>query len=726
MTAGGAARGPDAAAQLARALALHQAGRLDAAEPLYRALLASDPDDVDAQHLLGVLWHRSGRIEAGLALIERALAARPHDPALHSNRGAALRDLGRHSDALASFDAALQRDPVHAIAANNRAAALLDLGRADAALGACDAILARLPDDLTAHYHRGRSLQDLGRAEPALAAYQRSRGGRPDFVPALDAELGLLRGLGRHREALAHAERLLALTPPDAERWHGHASLLLELGQPPAALRSLERALALAPDHAASHHDAGHAWIALGRPDLALAPYARAMALAPGLPFLHGQWLHTRLKVCDWRDLAAETARLADAIEAGAPATAPFPTTLLALDEAQQLRVARGYVRHRHGEPVTALPMWPRGPRIRLGYFSPDFHQHPLAMLCAGLFEAHDRDRVEVIAFSYGPPREDALRARLRAGFDRFLDVREDTDAQIVALARSLRVDIAIDLAGPTQDSRGGIFAARAAPVQVAMIGFPGSSGAAHIDHLIADAQVVPKGHEAHYSEHVVRLPHSYYANDDGRAPAGPAPSRASVGLPERGVVFCAFNQNAKITPAVFALWMGLLREIDASVLWLLQDNPLASANLRAAAQRDGIDPTRLVFAPRVAPAEHLARHGCADLYLDTLPYNGHTSACDALWADLPVLTRVGATFAGRVGASLLHAAGLPELVTHSALGYADLARRLAREPALLAGYRERLRAGRTRCALFDTARYARDLEAAYAAMLDPPPPASL
>ena len=431
--------------------------------------------------------------------------------------------------------------------------------------------------------------------------------------------------------------------------------------------------------------------------------------------------MHTRLKVADWDGLDAETARLAAAVDAGEPATAPFPAAVIGLDEARQLRAARAFTAAQHGPATPPLPPWPRGPRIRLGYFSPDFHQHALAMLCAGLFEQHDRARFEVIGFAYGAPREDTMRERLRAGFDRFIDVHESTDAQIVALARELRIDIAIDLAGPTQGSRGAIFAARAAPVQVAMIGFPGSSGAGFIDHLIADAQVVPKGHEQHYSEHVLRLPHSYLANDSKRAPAGPAPPRASVGLPERGFVFCSFNQNAKIAPAVFALWMELLRNVEGSVLWLLHDNPLATQNLRAAAGQAGIDPQRLVFAPRVPIAEHLARHGCADLFLDTLPYNAHTSACDALWAGLPVLTRVGETFAGRVGASVLHAVGLPELVVHSVTDYKALTLALAHDPARLAALKSRLVAARSTCALFDTSRYARDLEAAYDAMVAGP-----
>ena len=246
----------------------------------------------------------------------------------------------------------------------------------------------------------------------------------------------------------------------------------------------------------------------------------------------------------------------------------------------------------------------------------------------------------------------------------------------------------------------------------------PGGSGAPWIDHLIADDRVVPKASRIHYREHIVALPNCYLVNDSRREPAGPAPPRASVGLPERGFVFCSFNQNAKITPEVFALWMGLLREVDASVLWLLQDNALATHNLRASAQRVGVDPQRLVFAPRVPLAEHLARHGCADLFLDTLPYNAHTGACDALWAGLPVLTRVGDNFAGRVGASVLHAAGLPKLVVHSAAEYTALALELALDPARLAALKARLVAGRDRCALFDTPRYARDLEAAFTAML--------
>ena len=718
--AAGASRSSAQAETLLRAHALHRAGRLDQAEPLYRELLSASPDDADLLNLLGVVCHHSGRASEGVALFERALVFAADRAALHNNLGAALRDLGRPEGALASLEHALRLDPTHAGAANNRAAVLLDLGQGGAALSACEQVLAGRPNDVQALFNRARCLQSLGRAEAALAAFEQVLARLPDFIPALDNQVDLLRALGREPAALVGCERLLALEPQAAARWHLHGSVLLDLDRPQPALRSFERALALQPEHAESHHDAGLAWTALGRPDLALAPLAAALALRPDLPYLPGLLLHTRLKVCDWSGLDTAVGGIAAGIDADAPVTTPFPTLLLPLTPARQLRAAQTFVAQRHPKVAPALPAWPRAQRVRLGYFSPEFHQSALALLCAGVFERHDRTRVEVFAFSLGPPRSDPMRSRLQAGFDRFIDVREMTDAEVVALARSLRIDIAVDLAGYTQGSRTGIFALRAAPLQVSMVAYPGTLGADFIDAVVADAHVIPHDQRAHFSEQVLLMPHSYLANDDRRALPGPAPSRAAAGLPAHGFVFCGFNQNKKITPAVFALWMGLLREVDASVLWLLQDNPLASQNLRAAARAHGIDADRLVFAPRLPLPEHLARHACADLFLDTLPYNAHTTACDALWAGLPVLTRTGETFAGRVGASLLHAVGLPELVTDSPAAYAALALRLARDPVLLAGLRERLLRGRSTCALFDTAGYARDLEAALISLLEP------
>jgi predicted O-linked N-acetylglucosamine transferase (SPINDLY family) len=358
-----------------------------------------------------------------------------------------------------------------------------------------------------------------------------------------------------------------------------------------------------------------------------------------------------------------------------------------------------------------------RRERVRLAYLSADFHDHATAYLVAELFERHDRARFEVTGFSYGPDDQSAMRARLKAGLDRFVDVRGRSDREVAELMRAEGIDIAVDLKGFTGNNRAGIFAWRGAPLQAAYLGFPATMGASFIDYIIADQVVIPPGLEGAYAEKVVRLPDSYQVNDRQRRIAERTPSRAAAGLPEQGFVFCSFNNNYKIRPATFDVWMRLLRQVEGSVLWLLQDNAAAVENLRRHAEARGVAADRLVFAPRLGLDAHLARHRLADLFLDTFPVNAHTTASDALWAGLPVLTCAGATYAGRVAGSLLHAVGLPELITHSLGDYEALALRLAREPALLASFRQRLVRDRQTCALFDTTRFTRHLEAAYTAM---------
>ena len=354
---------------------------------------------------------------------------------------------------------------------------------------------------------------------------------------------------------------------------------------------------------------------------------------------------------------------------------------------------------------------------MRLAYLSADYREHATAYLAAGLFERHDRSRFEVIGVSYGPDDHSPMRQRLMRGFDRFVDVQSRGDEETARLLREMEVDIAIDLKGYTTGARPEILSYRPAPVQVSYLGFPGTMAAPFIDYIIADRWVLPEADRPYYAEQVVYLPDSYQVNDAARAIAGNVPTRAEAGLQQDAFVFCCFNNSYKIMPPVFEVWMKLLREIPESLLWLLEDSREARRRLQHAAQASGVDPKRLVFAARVAPAEHLARHRLADLFLDTLPYNAHTTASDALWAGLPVLTCVGTTFAGRVAGSLLRAVGLPELVTHSLHDYETLALRLARAPALLADVRSRLARNRATAPLFDPERFRRHLEAAYLTM---------
>ncbi len=645
----------------------------------------SGDEDRDTLHLRGVLEQRAGRPDAALVWYDRVIAADAGCAAVHANRGAALRDLRRPLDALASLDRALVLDPRHAGAHANRAAALLDLGRAAEALGAAEQALALEPRHAAALYNRVTALMALGRAADALAA----------CVPARAV-------LGAHIELLLH-----------------QGNLLRHAGRTREGLACYDAALAQAPQRADLHVQRAHALAELGGLEAARSGYARALALAPELPWVFGHWLHAKLKLCDWDGLEAAFGRLGAAIDAGRPVCEPFVALLAPLSARQRRQAAETYVRHHWPQAQPPLQADRAVPaRLRIGYFSADWREHATAQLMAGLIEAHDRRRVEVIGFAFGAPLAgDAMRERLRVACDRWFEVHERSDAQVAALARELGLHIAVDLGGHTRGARTGVFAHRAAPVQLAWLGFAGTLGAPFIEHLLADAVVLPPGDAADCSETVLRLPHCYQPNDDRRALAARTCTRAELGLPDGAFVYCCFVQPARIRPDVFATWMRLLQAQPGAVLWLLDAHPASTRALRGHAQAHGIAPERLVFAPRWPAAEHLARLRAADLALDTWPYGAHTTASDALWAGVPFLTWHGETFAARVGASLLHALGLPELVADSAEAHEAMARALAHDPVRLGALRVRLAQLRTSAPLFDTARCARGVEAAYAAL---------
>jgi predicted O-linked N-acetylglucosamine transferase (SPINDLY family) len=429
--------------------------------------------------------------------------------------------------------------------------------------------------------------------------------------------------------------------------------------------------------------------------------------------------LWNEIAICRWDKLAARVEALRAQVRSRSNVVEPFTFLAVSHSAEEQRLCAERHVQEKL--PARFAPLWQgtryRHDRIRLAYLSADYHEHATAYLAAGLFERHDRARFELIGVSYGPHDASPMRGRLERAFERFVDVRNRSDEEAARMLHALEVDVAVDLKGHTTGSRPGILAHRPAPIQAAYLGYPGTMGAPFIDYLLADRVVIPEDERRFYAEKVVYLPGCYQVNDAQRAIAPRTPSRAEAGLPRDGFVFCCFNNNYKILPPVFGAWMRLLRDVPGSVLWLLEDNTAAKRNLQEAARARGIDPARLVFAARLPPAEHLARHRAADLFLDTLPCNAHTTASDALWAGLPVLTCAGTTFAGRVAASLLSAIGLDELVTSSPQEYEALALALARDPGRLAGLRGRLARERATAPLFDTERFRRGLEAAYAAM---------
>jgi protein O-GlcNAc transferase len=709
---------PDLAATFQQALQLHRQGRLAEAATLYRALLAHAPTHAEALSLLGMLEHGRGDAAAAEALLARAVAAKPGDAGLHLNRGNLLLELGRPQDALASYDVALALVPGYAEAHNNRAGALLELNRPVEALASSERAIQLAPDYPDAHMNRGNALLELRRAEEALASYDNALRLDSGYAEAHNNHGNALMELKRFEDALASYTNAQQLAPeyPDACMNLGNA--LRELKRSAEALASFEQALRLKPDYPEALFYRGLELMTLKRFADAADSFARLLALVPDYDYAPGYLFHARLHACDWRDYTATAGRIVSGIARGEKRDEPFTLLAHCRDAAAQLQAARIYASDKYPAAVNAPASGARyrHDRIRVAYLSSDFHDHATSYLMAELFEAHDRSRFETHALSFGPGGG-SMQERLRRAFYRFIDIGKMDDWDAAKLLAELEIDIAVDLKGYTGSSRPGIFAQRGAPLQVAYLGFPATTGAPSIDYMIADPRTIPPGHERFYSEKIVRLPDSYQVNDRKRVIAERIPSRKELGLPENAFVFCSFNNSYKIAPDVFDIWMRLLQRVEGSVLWLFGGNADAPRNLAREAERRGVAANRLVFAPRLPLPEHLARHRQADLFLDTFPCNAHTTASDALWAGLPLVTCMGETFASRVAGSLLHAAGLPDLIARDLSEYEVLAYTLAATPEMLADVKTRLAKNRMTCPLFDTKRFRRHLEAAYAAM---------
>ncbi|MDB5734073.1 MAG: hypothetical protein JWN16_710 [Alphaproteobacteria bacterium] len=648
----------------------------------------------------------------------RTLAIVPHmtiagDPQQLFTAAAAAQAAGNLVDADRLYREALARAPVPEMLVNH-GNLLNRLGRKSEALARYDQALAGNPGLVPALYNRGNLLSDFKRLEEALASYDRALARQHDLVAVWNNRATVLRGLRRLDEAMASIERALALAPGHVNALTNRAMLLWDMKRFDDALAAVDVALAAKPGFGEALYLRGNILTDLQRPDEALRSYEAALAASPDHPHALNGVARTALALCDWPRTASLAPQVAQAVVTGRAVIQPFTLLGYGDDAALQRQCAESYIR-RILPPVPPLAQGRyRHDKIRLAYLSADFHQHPTAQLLAELFERHDRSRFEVTAIAFGPDDGSALRARLVKAFDRFEDVRGRSDLAVAKLLRALEIDIAVDLNGHTQDARPGIFAHHAVPVQVSYLVYPGTTGAPFMDVVLADRIVLPADQQPFFSEKIIHLPDCYQANDATRE-IPPAPTRAEAGLPAEGFVFCCFNNGWKITPALFDIWMRLLAQVEGSVLWLL-DGPHAD-NLRREAQARGIDPARLVFAPKLPPSHHLARHRVADLFLDTLPYNAHTTASDALYAGLPLVTCIGKAFPGRVAASLLKAIDMPELVTTSFGQYEDLALELAKNPALLAATRAKLARNHSTTPLFDSDRFRKAIEEVFVSL---------
>jgi predicted O-linked N-acetylglucosamine transferase (SPINDLY family) len=676
----------DSSASFRHAFGLHQQGRLQEAFAAYEQLLARHPMHAGALHFSGVVLHQAGQSEAAARRIEQSLRVDPSVPDPWCNLALVYQELNRIDAALNALQEALRRDPNLAEAWNNLAGIYLDLEQHVDAEQASRRATALAPRHGKNWFNLALSLQAQNRLAEALESATKAAHLAPGAIDSLGLKAQLEHALGRTDAALATLDAAIKHHPSAAALHFQRARIEEESGNLPAAACAYEQVLHLAPEH------------------------------GPALSEL----LFLRKQLADWHDLGALQARFRAGVAAGLLYLTPFTQLSDPSSRAEQRRCAEQWSRAFAGTARSGtLRRLSRG-RLRIGYVSADFYQHATALLMVGMIEQHDRERFEVMGYSTGRDDGSALRARLVAAFDRFVDARRWPAQRLAAQIEADGVDILVDLKGHTAGAPTAVFGLRPAPIQVSYLGYPGTMGADYVDYLIGDAVVTPFEHGEDYSEALVQLPWSYQVNDRQRPIANP-PSRAELGLPTDEVVFCCFNSTYKLNPAVFDAWARMLAAVQGSVLWLLargRDDP-AIGNLRREAAARDIDAARLVFAGFRSNPEYLALYRCADLFLDTWPYNAHTTASDALWAGCPVLTWLGETFAGRAAASLLNAVGLPELVAPDVEHYVEQAIALAKDPE----ERKRLRAhlagpGRS-SHLFDTMAATRAIERAYLGMAE-------
>ena len=719
--------------QLRQQAAEHLAARrLHEAQAAYGELLAKAPQDVEALHRLGMLKVQAGAAEEGRQLLEKAVARAPDSAEVRFHHGMALQNLGRGDDAVTEYTAAISLNPDYAEALFQLGLLQRQLGRLVEALPCfqrCAVLAPREPHVFLQRAELHFLLNDFAAALAdfdLVLALQReaNAAGRP--TPAIKLANILfnravaLENLERHVEALAAYDQLVALAPGNPDAWTNRGNLLRQEARLDEADASYRRALALDPGHVVARINRGTVRGMQGKDTEALADWRKLLELAPHDRNVLGGLLSSAGALCDWDTIDTLRPRLEAEIPDGRALVAPFPM-VLSFSDPGLLHAAISRFRRELVTPASPRPALRSSPdsgdgRIRIAYLSADFFTHATAHLMADLFERHDRGRFEVIGISYGAETQDPVRERLKKAFDRFIDVQTLSDAQVAALLRQMQVDIAIDLKGYTLWSRCQILAHGCAPVQVSYLGWPGTVGPDLCDYVLADPVVLPHAQQPYWDEKIVHLPDTYQVNDPSRPHEAPM-TRGEAGLPENCFVFASFNNHRKIRRGNFDAWMRLLASVPGSVLWLLHDS--ANEPLREHARMRGIDPARLIFAPRMDSRLHLRRLPCADLMLDNMPYGAHTTASDALWMGVPIVTCLGTAFAGRVCASLLTAIGCPELITHSMTEYEALALELARDGEKLAALRKKLAGNRLTTPLFDAARFCRHIERAYVTMMD-------
>jgi len=667
---------------------------------------------------LSIACLRQDKLDEAYKYASEATLLEPRDPNVLNQLSVVLIEMERSQEALEKLDEILIANPNDVDALVNKGKALLEIGRFSEAVNSFDVALSKDRTVIEAYIGIGNSLRRLNKPNEALDIFNKAISMHPNNPILLNSIAVLLQYFKRYEEALSSYDKAISYKLDYAEAFNNRGVVLQDLKRFDEAFVSYDKAIDLKPGSARAHFNKGTSLQALNDFVGAFFSYKNAFSIDPDLPFLRGSLIDAKMQVCDWANFYDEVRLLGNDVAGGKCVVQPFSFLALIDSPSGHLKCAQAYAK-KQDFAVASVAFLVRGSKIRIGYVSADFRNHPMPQVIRELIERHDRDQFTVCGFSLFPDDGSILRAKIKASFDEFYDCHSLDDERVRDLIREKKIDILIDLNGYTAHCRTQIFAGRPAPIQVSYIGYVGTMAISFIDYIIGDKVVFPESADDFYTEKLVRLPHSYYSRDRSLEPSSVPQRRRDHSLPDSEFVFCCFNGAYKILPSVFDSWMRILKSVDGSVLWLLEANPVAKKNLQLEAEARGVSPERLVFAPKKSLPDHLARHRCADLFLDTLPYNAHTTASDALWAGLPVLTHCGEAFAGRVAASLLNAVGLPELITHSEAEYETTAIRLAKDPNELAALRQRLEQNKRSSKLFDTPLYIKHLEAAFEEMYE-------
>jgi predicted O-linked N-acetylglucosamine transferase (SPINDLY family) len=657
------------------------------AKILLLKILDIEPRNFDALNIIGVISGKENKHIEAINFFKKAQKIKPDNNLVNFNLGKALSEIGKDLDAINYYKIAIRLDKSH----------------------------------LGSWLNFGKSLHQLEKYDEALSYYDQAIKLKPDYFEAHYNKANTLKILKRYDEAIIHYSQAIKLKPDYFNAYIDRGVLFELLKLYDEALFDYDQAIKLKPDSALPYNNKGNVLRNQKHYDQALFNYDKAIKLKPDYPYIFGMILHMKMFLCNWQNFKVEVENLLLQIYENKKSSYCFPVLALIDSPLTHRKSSEIWVNDQY--PFNSLfgPILKskRRDKIKIGYYSEDFREHPVANLIIELFELHNKDQFELFGFYFGPPDSSKMHKRVLSAFNQFIDVRLKSDKDVALMSREIGIDIAVDLSGFTGSSRPGIFSYRAAPIQVNYLGYPGTMGAKYIDYIIADPTLIPIECEQYYSEKIVYLPNTYQPNDRNRLIAEKVFTKDELGLPKDSFVFCCFNNNFKITPDAFDGWVRILKAVKNSVLWLIEENPIAVLNLRKEAQVRGIDSNRLIFAKTMFLPDHLARHKAADLFLDTLPYNAHTTASDALWTGLPVLTCMGKSFASRVAASLLKAIELPELITTTQEQYEAKAIELATNPEKLKAIKHKLERNRFTTALFDTPRFTKHIEAAYKQMYE-------